>query len=490
MNYRIVARLLGLLMLTFGASMLPSLLWSFYYQDGAAAALIEAIGVTILTGGLLFFLGLGAKLEHIYRREAMAIVSFAWILSSLMGALPFYFAHLAEMPTFIDCFFESMSGLTTTGSTVLSDIEAVPKGILFWRSWLHWVGGVGIIMLFVAVLPYLGAGGRVLFLSEATGPVKEGLTPRIRDTTFILLRLYLGYTVLQTILLMTAGLDLFDALCHTFGTLATGGFSTKNASIGAYYDNGAVEIIVLCFMILSAMSFALINGVFRGKFLSIFRDGEWRFFVGVLITSVLFVAGILLATETYDSADRALRDAFFSVTSLVTTTGFVTVDFDQWPNAARSLMVVLMCMGGCAGSTSGGLKMIRCVILLKVLGAVIERVFNPHRVRRLRVGGSAISDELEYSVLGHFGLYGVFFIGSVVLLTLFEVGQLDLVTAFTSIAATINGVGPGLSQVGAVENFAFFSPGSKLLLSVVMLAGRLEFYSLLVLFAPDFWRPK
>lgn len=487
MNYRIVARLLGLLMLTFGASMAPALGWGLYYGDGSAGPLVEAMVATLLLGGALLLAGRGAELEQVYRREATATVSLAWLLSAVCGALPYAFADLEEMPGFADCLFESMSGLTTTGSTVLANIEAVPRGLLFWRSWTHWIGGIGIIMLFVAILPYLGAGGRVLVKSEATGPVKEALTPRIRDTALILFRLYLGYTLVQAILLMAAGMNLFDALCHSFGAVATGGFSTKNASIGHYYETGAIEVIILVFMLLSGSSFALINQLFRGRVVTILRDAEWRFFLASIFGSALFIAATLLATERYESADLALRDALFSAASLATTTGYVTVDFDAWPDAARLLLVALMCMGGCAGSTSGGLKVIRVVMGLKILAAQVEKVFRPNSVRKVRVGGVTVSEELQSATLGFFLLYGMFFMASAFLLLVMEMGDLDLVSAMTAVAATINGVGPGLGQVGGVESFAFFTDGSKYLLSAVMLAGRLEFYALLVLGVPAFW---
>jgi trk system potassium uptake protein len=489
-NYRIIAKLLGLLLLTFGASMAPALGWSLYYRDGAATAIVAAMAATVAAGGLLFLIGRPATAEDIFRREATATVSVAWILSALAGALPYYFADLAEMGSFADCFFESMSGLTTTGASVLTDIEAVPPGLLFWRSWTHWVGGIGIIMLFVAVLPYLGAGGRALVKSEITGPVKEGLTPRIKDTALLLARLYIGYTIAQTLLLLLAGLSLFDALCHTFGTLGTGGFSTKNDSIAHFDASGAVEVILIVFMILSASNFALMHGAFRGRIRTLWRDGEWRFFMIVIFGSAFFLSGLLLSAGTYAQADRALRDSLFTVVSLVTTTGFVTADFDLWPTPAKFLLVSLMFMGGCAGSTSGGLKMLRCLLLLKVVVGLIEKVFRPRSIRQVRVGDSVISTELQFATLGYFAIFWMVFAVGGFAFAVIEMGEIDLVTAFTTIASMVNNIGPGLGQVGAVENYGFLAASSKVLLSVMMLAGRLEFYSVLVLLAPGFWRSK
>lgn len=489
MNFRIISRLVGLLLLVFGASMTPALLCGLYYGDDSRGPLLLSMALTVAAGLMLILWGRRGRIDEIYRREATATVSLAWILSMIAGALPYYFAGLAEMPHFADCLFEATSGLTTTGSSVLTDIEALPKGLLFWRSWTHWIGGLGIIMLFVAVLPYIGAGGRALVMSEATGPVKEGLTPRIKDTAILLYRLYVGYTVAETVLLMMAGMSLFDALCHTFATLGTGGFSTRNASIGFYAEHGAIEVILIVFMILSACNFALINNVFRGRILTILRDGEWRFFMSIIAGSTLFIGAVLLSTRTYATLDEALRHSLFAVSTLVTSTGFVTEDFDVWPTPAKFLLVVLMCMGGCAGSTSGGIKMLRCFMLVKIFGALVEKVFRPRSVRRLRVGEIGLNEELQFATLGFFLIYGFVFIGSAFALSLLEMGNLDLVSSFTAIAATINGVGPGLGQLGAMENFGFLAVPSKILLCFVMLAGRLEFYALLVLFAPGFWRP-
>lgn len=490
MNFRIVAKLLGLLLLAFGTSMAPALAWSLYFQDESWAAIVGAMSASCAAGGILALVGWSATADSVYRREATATVGLGWILSACAGALPFYFANLPEMPSFWDCLFESMSGLTTTGASVLTDIEAVPEGLLFWRSWTHWLGGIGIIMLFVAVLPYLGAGGRALVKSEITGPVKEGLTPRIKDTALLLARLYLGYTVVLTLLLWLAGLSFFDALCHTFGTLGTGGFSTKNDSVGHFYGTGAIEIILILFMILSASNFAMMYGVFRGRLALLWRDREWRFFILLVVSCTFLVAGILVGTGTYERADTALRDSLFAVTSLMTTTGYVTADFDLWPLPARTVLVALMFVGGCAGSTGGGLKVMRCLILLKTGGLLIEKVYRPRSFRQIRIGETSVASEMQFAVLGYFTIFWMVFLASGIVLSLLEMDRIDPVTAFTTIVASINNIGPGLSQIGAVENYGFFSSPSKVLLCWVMLAGRLEFYAILVLLIPGFWRSR
>lgn len=476
-----------MLLLTFGASMAPSILWSLYYRDGGLGALIGAMAITLAVGGGLYLFG-RTREQDIFRKEATATVGLGWLLSTIAGALPYYFADLSEMPRFVDCFFESMSGLTTTGASVLTDIESVPRGILFWRSWTHWLGGLGIIMLFVAVLPYLGAGGRALVKSEITGPVKEGLTPRIKDTALLLSRLYIGYTVVETLLLMLAGMSLFDALCHTFGTLATGGFSTKNTSIGYFYDQGAVEVVILIFMFLAGMNFALVYGFFSGKWNSLWRDSEWRVYMGLIFSCAFVVAAVLVGVGHHESADRALRDSLFTVASLMTTTGYVTVDFETWPVFVQSLLVVLMFVGGCAGSTGGGLKVMRWIILIKVAGRIVEKVYRPRSVRQLRMGGTVVGEEIQQSTLGIFLLWMLALVAGTLAVSLIELGEMDLVTAFTASVASLNNIGPGFALVGATENYAFFSPASKWLLSLLMLLGRLELYSILVLFAPHFWR--
>lgn len=487
MNFHVTSRLLGLLLLTFGGSMVPSILWSLYYREGALGALLGSMALTMGAGAGLYLFG-RTRTQEIFRKEATATVALGWLLSTVAGALPYYFADLEEMPRFVDCFFESMSGLTTTGASVLTDIEAVPKGLLFWRSWTHFLGGLGIIMLFVAVLPYLGAGGRALVKSEITGPVKEGLTPRIKDTALLLSRLYIGYTVVQTILLMLAGMNLFDALCHSFGTLATGGFSTKNSSIAHFYHEGTIEVIILIFMVLAGMNFALLFGFFSGKWGSLWRDSEWRSYLGLIFGASFLVAVVLVGVEHYSVADTALRDSLFTVVSLMTTTGYVTVDFETWPVFVQGLLIALMFVGGCAGSTGGGLKVMRWLILFKVAGRIIEKVYRPRSIRQLRMGGTVIGEEIQQSTLGIFLLWMMAFAAGALGIALIELGNVDLITAFTASAATLNNIGPGFSLVGATQNYAFFSPGSKWVLSLLMLLGRLELYSILVLFAPHFWR--
>lgn len=486
MNFRVIARLLGLLLAIFGASMLPSVLWSFYYDDGSHWALIISSLITLAFGGVLFFWG-SRKKQEIFKREATAIVGLGWLLAALFGALPYFFADLAEMPTFADCYFESMSGLTTTGASVLSDIESVPKGILFWRSFTHWLGGLGIVMLFVAILPFLGAGGRALVKSEVTGPVKDGLTPRIKDTAQLLYKLYIGYTIAETALLMFAGMSFFDALCHTFGTLATGGFSTRNASIAAF-DSVAIELIIIVFMFLAGTNFALMYGFFRGRSRNLFKDYEWRVYFGIIaVCSAAMTLG-LYRNSAYETFEDCLRNAVFTVLSIITTTGFVTGDFEPWPAGIKALIFCLMFVGGCAGSTGGGMKVMRWITLVKIGRANVEKIFRPRTIRKLKMGDAIIPEDLQQSTLGFLVLWMLVFAAGTILIGVTDNRQIDLITSLSVINATLNNIGPGFGQISATSNYGFFTPASKWLLSLIMVLGRLELYSIMVLFIPRFWK--
>lgn len=486
MNYHVIGKLLGLLLFVFALSMTPSLAWSFYYADGAALAIIASMLIGAGAGAGLFLWGRRQE-QEVFRREATLVVALAWILSSTLGALPYYFAEIAEMENFVDCFFESTSGLTTTGSSILANIEAVPQSILFWRSWTHWVGGVGIVMMFIAILPYLGAGGRMLVKTETTGPVKDGLTPRIRDTARLLLQLYMIYTVSGTILLMLAGMTFFDALCHTFGAIATGGFSTKNLSVAAY-DSVLIEFILIVFMILGATNFALAHKALRGKPWLFWRDPEWRFFIVVLGGAVLLNLLIVGRSGVYESGVETLRHTLFVTTSITTTTGYGTADYEVWPASAQIVLMMLMFVAGNAGSTCGGIKNLRFVILFKTLIVTLERVYRPNTIRKIKIGGSTISADLQSSTLIFILAWILVFVLSGLAVAVIEGGSMDMITPFGAVAATINGVGPGFSLVGPTENFSGFAPASKWVLAFVMILGRLELYSLLVLFVPRFWR--
>lgn len=483
MNFRVIFFFLGLLSISMGVLMLPSMIVGLSYGDGSLVPLMEAAAAAVVGGGAMALPG-WKKRGELFRREALAVVGLGWILAAAVGALPFHLSSEPQFFRYTDCYFESMSGLTTTGSTILVDIEIVPKGLLFWRSFLHWIGGMGIIVLFIAVLPFLGVGGKALYRSEVPGPVSDGLTPRIKQTAVALWRIYLGLTVLQTVALLFCGMNLFDSLCHTFATLGTGGFSTRNASVAAY-DSVAIETIIIVFMILAGTNFSLHFQLLRGRFRSYFRDTEFRAYLGILAVAVAIITlnQWAILRQTFS---EAFRGAAFIVPSIMTTTGFGTADYEHWTPASRAILLVLMFIGGCGGSTGGGIKVIRWVLLFKIARHNIIEAFTPHAVRQVKVGGVPVDEGIQRDVLVYFFLtIAVFLIATLMLAQLMP--DHTLVTAATAVMTTLNNIGPGLEAVGPTVNFAFIPAAGKWLLSMCMVLGRLELLSVLVLVMPGYW---
>ncbi len=463
--------------------MLFPLLWSIFYRERDFVPLLISLFITIVSGVVVYLLFRKEK-GDIRRKEGMLIVSFSWICAAFFGALPYYFADVPGFNSFTDCFFESMSGFTTTGASILSDIEALPHGLLFWRSLTHWLGGMGIIVLFVAVLPLLGVGGKELFRSEVPGPAPEGLRPRIMHTARILWLIYSGLTVVEVICLKLAGMNFFDSLCHTFGTLATGGFSTKNSSI-AYFDSPLIEGIITVFMILAGINFSLYFFALKGNLKSIIKDMEFRTYLFfIIIVSGLFTV-YLFHVEIYSSFSESFRYSIFQVVSILTTTGYGSYDFELWPPVTRVLLVVLMFIGGCAGSTGGGMKVVRIMVIFKDGIREIRKSFQPRAVFTLKLGDRKVKDGTVSAIRGFFILFIViFFLASVAMAGF----GLEPLTAMTSVAATMGNIGPGLADIGPSLNYGFISFQGKLLLSFLMLIGRLELFTVLVLLTPFFWK--
>ena len=482
MNLRPVSRFLGRLVLVLAAAeLLPALVAVLNGETATAWAFLVSALVTAAAGGALAWAGRGAVSE-VYRREGVLIVVGGWVLASIFGAVPYLVAGTLASP--VDALFESASGFTTTGATVFTDIAAAGPAILFWRSFTQWLGGMGIIVLFVALLPELGPGARFLYKLEVPGPTAEALRPRIHDTAVVLWRIYLGMTLVQTVLLMVAGLGLYDALTHTFSTLSTGGFSPRNGSV-AEFASPWVHLIVIVFMILAGGNFSLYYGMRRRRGWNLLRDTEYRIYLGILAAATAVVAIDLLVHRAYPLGGRVLLDSLFQVAAILTTTGFATADFGTWPPLTRMLLVVLMFVGGCAGSTSGSMKIMRMVVGLKSAFREVRLNFSPSTVAAVFVGGKAVPEGVVRSVAGFFILY----------LTSWGLGALllsldgpSLVTAATAAAATIGNVGPGLEAVGPVANYAFFGERDKLLMVLLMWLGRLELYSILAIFALPFWR--
>ncbi len=484
MNFRMVSWLLGTLTLVIGISMVFSLLWAYGNgEEAARRGILASMGISLALGLVLVIVGRGAMRQNLLLRESLGVVALGWIVAATLGALPYLLSGALTSPA--DAFFESMSGFTTTGSSVITDIESLPDSILFWRSFTHWLGGIGIVVLFIAILPQMGVGARHLFRSEIPGVSKEGISPRIKDTAVYLLAIYVTLTVTESTALMAAGMTLRDALCHTFGTVASGGFSTRNASVGAY-ESLAIEIIITCFMILAGVNFSLYFLLFRGPRRGrVFRDHELRTYVSVFAVAAVLIAVDLAASGSVPRITDAVRNAVFNVASILTTTGFAIGNFDQWPSFSKLLLVTLMFIGGSAGSTAGGMKVIRVIVLAKYAYIAVYRWFRPHAVRSIRISRRSLKDETVDAVLGYFVLFMLIY--GVVTLLMALMG-LDPVTAATSVIATMGNIGPGLADVGPARNFAAIPPAGKFVLATCMLLGRLEIYTLMALFVPAFWK--
>ena len=481
MHWRFILKIIGVLTLFFGLTMIFPLLVGLYYSDGSLIPLLKSMVITVATGLILYLIFRKAEAEVISQREGMAIVTVGWAAVGLFGAIPFYLGD-AQF-TITDAVFESVSGFTTTGASVLTNIEALSKGLLFWRSFIQWLGGMGIIVLSVAILPFLGVGGMQLYKAEVPSPVPDKLKPRIRDTAMILWKVYAVISLVEVILLMLGGMGLYDALCHTFTTMPTGGFSTKNASV-AHYDSVYFDCVFIFFMLLAGINFSLHYQMIRGKTLAFWQDSECRFFLGAVAVLTLVVSLDVFRT-VYNTMGDALRYGAFQVVSIVTTTGFATADYEQWP--AMSQLILLMCMflGASAGSTGGGMKCLRIMLCFKYCYRELFSLIHPHAVTRIKIGGKTVPDDVMRSVLGFLALYvGLFAFSSVVLAGL----GVDFTTSFAAVAATIGNIGPGFGAVGPVESFAGLPVAGKWLLAWCMLLGRLEIFTVIILVVPEFWR--
>jgi len=481
-RWRYVLHVVGALLVCVGLFMTLPLGCSLYYQDQGIWALLEAMAVTLGVGLVLYAGFKGSPTQApITHREGMAITTLGWFAVGVFGALPFFCSGILSSP--VDAIFESVSGFTTTGASVIRDVEIIPKGLLFWRSLTHWLGGMGIILLGLAILPFLGVGGMQLYKAEVPGPVVDKLRPRIRDTAMILWKVYMAFTVAETICLVLGGMDLFDSLCHTFGTLATGGFSTKNASIG-YYDSVYIQTVVTIFMLLGGMNFALHFQVFRGRPLTLWRDPEVRFFMGFF----LILTGIITWStygKDYQSLGKAFQYASFQVASIVTTTGYATADFKLWPPLPQCLLVLCMFVGGSVGSTGGSIKCMRIMVLAKHSYQELLRLIHPRMITSLRMGRQSVPAEVLSGIWGFF----ILFLGLLAVSTfLVAATGVDIVTSFTAALACMGNVGPGLGAVGPADNYAGVPTFAKWVLILDMLLGRLEIYTVIILLVPRFYK--
>jgi trk system potassium uptake protein TrkH len=481
MRWRFILNIIGILTFFFGLTMIFPLIVGFIYRDQSVVPLLKSMAITVVAGLILYLIFREAKAAVVSQREGMAIVAVGWTAVGLFGAIPFYLGDGSF--TFTDAFFESVSGFTTTGASVFTNIEAVSKGLLFWRSFIQWLGGMGIIVLSLAILPFLGVGGMQLYKAEVPSPVPDKLKPRIRDTAMILWKVYALISLAQVILLMLGGMDLYDALCHTFTTMPTGGFSTKNASI-AHYDSVYFDCVFIFFMLMAGINFSLHYQMLRGKPLAFWRDSECRFFWGAVVLLTLAVS-LNVFGSVYKSIGEALRYGAFQVVSIVTTTGYATADYELWPAMSRLILLLCMFLGASAGSTGGGMKCLRIMLCFKYCYKELFVLIHPRAVSHIKIGGKTVPDDVMRSVLGFMALYvGLFALCAVLLAGM----GVDFITSFGAVAATIGNIGPGFAMVGPVENYAMIPTLGKWLLIWCMLLGRLEIYTVIILMVPEFWR--
>ncbi len=480
MKRRVFIRILSLLLGIVSLAMLPSLALAIREGDPVVVrAFAFPIGFFVFAALAAAFLGRKVAVR-LNGRDGFLLVALSWGLSAVLGAAPFVLS--GAIPRWVDAIFESASGFTTTGASILTNIEILPRSVLLWRSMTHWLGGMGIVVLTVALLPLLGVGGFQLLKAETPGPEKDRVTPKITSTAKILWLIYLGLTVAQIVLLMFGGLDWFDATVHAFGTMATGGFSSKNLSVG-HYHSAYVEIVVTVFMILAGVNFSLYYRLLKGKIGDLWNNSELRAYLAVFFGVSLVVAISIL--PTYKTFGTAFRYASFQVASLLTTTGFMSADFDQWAPLAKALLFLVLFIGGCSGSTGGGIKVVRVIVLLKQAGNEIKRLLYPRGVFSVRLNGKVGRKDVVYGVAGFIALY----IGLVlaVMLIVASSGS-DLITSLSSALVTVGNVGPGFAAVGPTMNYSAFPDYVKVVFAFAMIAGRLELWTIFVLFTKEFWR--
>ena len=479
MKTRVVLHTVGqILLIEAGLLLIPVIVGLIYHEQASVRAFLITIVITAAVGWLLRLVRPGKS--SIYAREGFAITGLSWILLSFFGCLPFVISR--QIPGFIDAFFETVSGFTTTGSSILTDIESLDNAMLFWRSFTHWIGGMGILVFSMIIVPLGGKRSMYILRAEAPGPSSAKLVPKMRDTAAILYGIYFAMSALLLVLLLAGGMPLFDCFINVFGTAGTGGFSNHGASIG-YYDSEYFEAVLGVFMLLFGVNFNIYYLIFLKRFRAAVRSEEFHWYLGIVAFAVITIA--ININSLYGSLHQAVRHSFFSVSSIITTTGFGTMDFDQWPEYSRTLLVLLMFIGACAGSTGGGLKVSRVMLLLRTAKRSMRRMLHSRSVESIRFEGRIVEEETLNTCMVYLTVYCLVTVASVVLVSLnnfpFEVNV-------TGVIACINNIGPGLGMVGPAGNFAAFSGLSKLVLSFDMLAGRLELFPVLFLFSTRTWR--
>jgi trk system potassium uptake protein TrkH len=479
-HFREIGKIMGALLVLLALLMVPGICISLYYGENPYPILVAA-GITFLTGSILFF-SFSKQDQNIRKREGYLIVGLSWVFMAIFGMIPYIVSD--EITTVADALFETMSGLTTTGASILTDIEAMPKGLLFWRSMTQWIGGLGIIVLTVAIFPLLGIGGIELFVAESPGPTSDKVHPRISETAKRLWYVYVGLTFLATVLFWVGGMSFFDAINHGLTTLATGGFSTKNSSMAFYDDSAFIQYTAILFMTLAGTNFTVIYFGILGKFKNVWKSDEFKVYILFLI-----VFSIALFIPIYFKggidAEFAFRKSMFQVVSLVTTTGFVSDDYTQYGQGMLFVCFMLLFLGGSAGSTAGGIKFVRHLTFIKNSWLEFKRIVHPRAIVPLMINGDRVTGKIITHIMNFLLIYLLTFVMGSMVLTLMGY---DILTSFGAVATTLGNVGPAIGRVGPIDNFAFFSMEAKFFLSFIMLLGRLELFTILILFTPFFWR--
>ena len=481
MNYKVMGRFISKILAVEAVFMTPAMLISVFDKEYKAfISFVLSILIIMAVSALLFVLGRKAK-QRFFVKEGLACVGLSWIAISLLGCLPFYIS--GEIPHFIDALFEMVSGFTTTGFSIFPEVETMSRGMLYWRSFSHWLGGMGVLVFLLAVTPANGRSNRFtlhLLRAESPGPNVEKLAPRMRDTAMILYMLYMALTVINVIFLLLGGMSLFDSVCTAFGTAGTGGFGIKNDSMAGY--SPYIQNVCTIFMLLFGVNFSCYYLLLLRRFKTVLKDGELRLYLGLVVASITAIT--INIYHMFGSIGEALHHAAFTVASIITTTGFATVDFDKWPEFSKSIIVVLMMIGACAGSTGGGFKCGRLLLLLKSIRRGIRKTLNPNKVEVIRNNGNAVNEKVISGINIYVATYFIIIFGSFLLIA---VDGFSIITNFTAVLSCFNNIGPGLDQVGPTCNFGLFSDFSKIILIIDMLAGRLEIYPILILFSRDVW---
>lgn len=483
MNYRMILRVLAVVVLILSLFMLTPLIVSLIYEE---YYLLDDFIIPIVVAALpscIVLLIVKTDISHMHNRDGFLLVVIVWLVASLYGSFPFFTS--GEIPSFVDALFESASGFTTTGSSILADVEGKSRAILFWRSLTHWLGGMGIISLAVAILPILGVSGLQLLRAEMPGPEVERLTPRITRTAVILWVIYMLITAVETLLLMLGGMDLFDAMTNSFGTLATGGFSTMNASIAAFHS-AYIDNVVTIFMLLSGINFTLYYQIIQRRFRSVYQNTELRAYLAIYAIATCVVV-FSLHGNAYSSYGESLRYGSFQVATLMTSTGFATANFDTWPSLAKSILLIMLFIGGCVGSTSGGIKMLHVVALVKQAFNEIKYLIHPRGVFLFKLNGRVVNKSFIYSIISFVFLYITIVLISTVVVSS---SGIDLISSMSASLACIGNIGPGFGAVGPTQNFGFLPSAIKIWLVIIMIVGRLEVYTFIIILTPYYWRSK